>query len=95
VCEGLKYTICGEKLPPGSTVTLDGHQCYIQPCSGDDQLDEKLIFYDFESLVSQNDVHVPFLVCAKTLTGAEWSALCALSVFLLYTFYKIRPSLSF
>ena len=74
MCEGLKCTICGEKLPPSSTVTLDGHQCYIQPCTGDDQLDEKLIFYDFESLVGQNDVHVPFLVCAKTLTGAELSA---------------------
>ena len=47
MCEGLKCTICGEKLPPGSTVTLGGHQCYIQPCTGDDQLDEKLIFYDF------------------------------------------------
>ncbi|CAG5950733.1 unnamed protein product, partial [Menidia menidia] len=44
----VKCTVCGEKLPREADVTLNEHQCCIQPCPTDKGLDDKLIF-NFES----------------------------------------------
>ncbi|XP_007542613.1 uncharacterized protein LOC103131014 isoform X1 [Poecilia formosa] len=71
VC-GTKCAICGEKIVPGSAIAVSDHLCYIQPLAKSDQLDDKIVFYDFESYFDQNGVHVPFLVCAKTLKGDTW-----------------------
>ncbi|XP_023194843.1 uncharacterized protein LOC111609654 isoform X1 [Xiphophorus maculatus] len=74
ICES-KCVICGEKnLPPGTDVTLNDHQCYIQTSTIDDKLHDKLVFYDFETFVDQSGVHKPFLVCSKTVKGVEWHA---------------------
>ncbi|KAM9741015.1 uncharacterized protein ACNS7B_012259 isoform 1-T1 [Menidia menidia] len=70
----VKCTVCGEKLPGKADVTLNEHPCYIQPTLPDDGLDDKLVFYDFESFSNQDGVHVPFLVCTKTLKGVVWYA---------------------
>ncbi|XP_016518758.1 uncharacterized protein LOC107833594 isoform X1 [Poecilia formosa] len=71
VC-GTKCTICGEKIAPGSPIAISDHLCYIQPLAKSNQLDDKIVFYDFESYFDQNGVHVLFLVCAKTLKGDSW-----------------------
>ncbi|CAG5896577.1 unnamed protein product [Menidia menidia] len=68
----VKCRVCGEKLPRDVDVTLNEHQCFIQPCLTDEGLDDKLVFYDFESFSNQSGVHVPFLVCTKTLKGEVW-----------------------
>ncbi|KAM9703389.1 uncharacterized protein ACNS7B_002119 [Menidia menidia] len=57
----VKCRVCGEKLPCDVDVTLNEHQCFIQPCLTDEGLDDKLVFYDFESFSNQSGVHVPFL----------------------------------
>ncbi|XP_053090991.1 uncharacterized protein LOC117597613 isoform X1 [Pangasianodon hypophthalmus] len=66
-CAKPKCRICGETL----TRELEtDHRCYIRPLPvSADHPD--LIFYDFETFATENSVHVPFLVYAKTLKGEE------------------------
>lgn len=63
MCATLKRKICGEKFPPDSDI--DDHCCYIQPLPMAMKHTSKLIFYDFETLVNKDCVHVAFLVCQK------------------------------
>ncbi|KAB5567811.1 hypothetical protein PHYPO_G00237130, partial [Pangasianodon hypophthalmus] len=66
-CAKPKCRICGETL----TRELEtDHRCYSRPLPvSADHPD--LIFYDFETFATENGVHVPFLVYAKTLKGEE------------------------
>lgn len=41
---------------------------------GEQEHTQKLIFYNFETLVDEGQVHKLFLVCTKTLAGEEWEA---------------------
>ncbi|XP_035981580.1 uncharacterized protein LOC118556952 [Fundulus heteroclitus] len=68
----IKCTICRQKVPSGVDVTLNEHQCYIQPTLTDPELGNKLFFYDFETFTDQTGRHIPFLVYTKTLAGEVW-----------------------
>ncbi|XP_035987266.1 uncharacterized protein LOC118560394 [Fundulus heteroclitus] len=68
----MKCTVCRQKLPSGVDVTLNEHQCYIQPTLTDPELGNKLFFYDFETFTDQTGRHIPFLVYTKTLAGDVW-----------------------
>ena len=73
-CPRARCKICGEALPSDSKAAVENHLCYIQPLPRDSEHTDKLIFYDFETFVDDRHVHVPFLVCTKTLKGLEWMA---------------------
>ncbi|KAF0047692.1 hypothetical protein F2P81_001325 [Scophthalmus maximus] len=67
-CSKLKCKICG------CNVECETHRCYIQPLKQETEYSEKLVFYDFETYLDGKGVHVPFLVCTKTLYGKIWNA---------------------
>ncbi|CAK6983526.1 uncharacterized protein LOC117474988, partial [Scomber scombrus] len=71
VCLKLKCKICGtENLPDNGA----RHLCYIQPLKVDTTHTSKIVFYDFETYADRSGLHVPFLVCTKTLEGVRWKA---------------------
>nr|DAC81317.1 TPA_asm: PolB [Larimichthys croaker adintovirus] len=67
-CQRPKCNICGEKLDSDA----GDHLCFIQPLPPTKDHADKLIFYDCETFVVQQNVHKPFLVCTKTLSGVRW-----------------------
>lgn len=70
-----KCGICSQKLIPVSDKEGEEervHVCYIQPLPQSTEHAQNQIFYDFETFVDQDGLHLPFLVCTKTLGGPEW-----------------------
>ena len=74
-CLTKKCKICGESLGDLSAdPDTNTHLCYIQPLKPETEHSDKIIFYDYETFIDQKGVHVPFLVCTKTLKGERWES---------------------
>lgn len=69
-CREQACRICGEKLPFG--FDLNNHVCYIQPLRPSPEHTDRIIFYDFETMLDERDTHLPYLVYTKTLKGEAW-----------------------
>ena len=66
--------ICGAERPPHSDINSDQHLRYIRRLEPETDHVDGIFFYDFETFVNQEGVHVPYLVCTKSLAGEEWHA---------------------
>lgn len=68
-CPAVKCQVCHMSMATSDQGSSQ-HQCYIQP-EPSKPPNTRLIFYDFETYLSDEGVHVPFLVCTKSLGGVE------------------------
>ncbi|XP_034080793.1 uncharacterized protein LOC117551842 isoform X1 [Gymnodraco acuticeps] len=71
-CVTKKCKTCKEKLPSTSTLGCEKHLCYIGVQPKETEHNDNIVFYDFETMAGADGVHIPFLVCTKTLGGEIW-----------------------
>lgn len=62
-CPSLRCKICKVALTCNCMDETEVHWCYMQVLPAEKENTNMLVYYDFETFVNKNGVHVLFLVC--------------------------------